>query len=105
MQKTQLSTEEQQRLDVVAHMMKQFDAIDLNIDRIRYVWALKLLAEDVAILDGIDRELGGLPSALRPALMLCSQEASFVQQALRAYTTGSENESCLKLLEKNRQIL
>ena len=100
MQNTQLSREEQHRLEVVSHMMKQFDAIDLNNDRIRYVWALKLVAEDVANLDDIDRKLGRLPSAIRPALMLRSQEVSVVQQALREYTASKETESSLKLLEK-----
>ncbi|MGI0133915.1 MAG: hypothetical protein ACREBW_03035 [Candidatus Micrarchaeaceae archaeon] len=52
-------------------------------DRLRVVWALKMIAEAVAHLDQIDRSQGYLPLEVRPCLMLTPKQAVTAWQALK----------------------
>jgi len=63
--------------------MQQVKVIDCQSDdRIRYVWALRLVAGDIAKLDQLDRENGRLPLPIRPSFLLLSNEAMQIRQIL-----------------------
>ncbi len=103
MQHLEMSRDEDYRLEVIKHMMDQINVIDQSRDdRIRFVWALKLIVEDVGKLDQLDRNYGRLPLPLRPSLIVHWKDAALVQCALREYvenTTEANTKACLTLLE------
>lgn len=104
MSNTRISRTEQMRLDVLADLIEQVSIVkDRGHDRILCVWALKLVAEDVAKLDETDRQNGYLPLRLRPGLMLNSDEAGLLSLTLREYigrNNGEVSSNTLALLEK-----
>ena len=104
MQELHMTKLERRRKEIFEDMEKQFHAIrERWDDRIRCLWALKMIAEDVANLDAADREDGFLPLEIRPAMMLSSEEAALAMHALRKYSGRKENEvsgNTLALLDK-----
>ena len=104
MPELRLSRAEQRRMDIVADLEHQLSVIkERGDDRVRCLWALKMIAENVARLDEADREEGFLPIQVRPALMLDSKEAALALHTLREYTgrKGIEvSSNTLALLEK-----
>jgi hypothetical protein len=104
MPELRLSRAEQNRMDIVADLEHQLSVIkERGDDRVRCLWALKMIAENVARLDETDREEGFLPIQVRPALMLDSTEAALALHTLREYTGRKGNEvsrNTLALLEK-----
>ena len=104
MPELQMTRAEQRRRELFADMEKHLSTVrEKWDDRVRCLWALKMIAEGVAYLDGVDREEGFLPVEVRPAMMLNSTEAALTFHALREYTGRKGNETSrntLALLEK-----
>jgi len=93
MANTGISRAEQRRMDIVADLEHHVSVIkERGDDRVRCLWALKMIAENVARLDEADREEGFQPMQVRPALMLNANEAALVLHTLREYPNRNGKE-------------
>lgn len=67
-------------------------------DRIRQVWALRIIAESLTSLDLLDRQQGFLPLQLRLPLMLRPREAAAILKAF-ASVEASDGQIRLRIEE------
>jgi hypothetical protein len=75
-----------ERLELIDAIAERISFVRESTDRIGNVWALKIIAENVARLDQLDRQDGFLPPQVRPPLMIHCREADLALNALREYT-------------------
>jgi hypothetical protein len=100
---TRTKSEERRWQELVDEIVHQLATVrSQTSDRVRSLWALKIIAECVAELDHIDRSQGYLPLNIRPSLMLNPNEAAVALHQLRNRTP----EQCtLQLIARLEQYL
>jgi hypothetical protein len=99
---TRTKTEErrwQELVDEIAHQLAAIKS-QQDYDRVRLLWALKMIAESVAELDQLDRSQGYLPLYIRPSLMLRPNEAAVALHQLRSRTPAPSALSLIARLER-----
>lgn len=100
--------EEQERCEKIDAIVDGITSIKKSKDRIGNIWALKLIAENVARLDEIDRIDGFLPLEVRPPLMIRCGEADLILNKLKKSTGLKDsdiNTSTLSLMKKLKGYL
>ena len=90
----------QELVDEIAHQLATVRS--QTSDRVRLLWALKIIAECVAELDQIDRSQGYLPLKIRPSLMLNPSEAALVLDQLG---NGTTEQCALQLIARLERYL
>lgn len=84
--KNEVERSELVRNEIVNEMCERMAFLkERGSDRIGAIWALKMIAENIARLDETDRQEGFLPLQVRPPLMLRTEEAALALHALRSY--------------------
>ncbi len=68
-------------------------------NRVRNVWALKMIAENVEKLDRLDREYGYFPLQVRPPLMLEPRDAAIIIRHLREACNETGVAGCIQRIE------
>ena len=102
MSTTRTRDEERRWQELIDEIAQQLAAIKSHQDndRVRLLWALKMIAESVEKLDQIDRSQGYLPLTIRPSLMLDPKEAAVALQQLKRRTPDQPALSLIARLER-----
>ena len=87
-----------EREELIEAIAEGVTSIKESVNRVTNIWTLKVMAENIARLDEIDRVEGFLPLEVRPPLMMRCDEAALVVRALVADVPAQSCEASAKVV-------
>jgi hypothetical protein len=95
---------ERERCELIEAIADGVASVKGSADRVGNLWTLKLMAENIARLDELDRKEGFLPVEIRPPLMMSWDEAVLAVRALRADVRDKDGESRTKAVSLVKKL-